>query len=58
MHQKIAVTTVYVTHDQSEAMTMGDTVVVMKDSVIQQAASPLEVHNRPANASGSLDRQR
>jgi multiple sugar transport system ATP-binding protein len=44
------VTTVYVTHDQSEAMTMGDTVVVMKDGIIQQAASPLEVYNKPANA--------
>jgi multiple sugar transport system ATP-binding protein len=57
MDQKIAVTTVYVAHDQSEAMTMGDTVVVMKDGVIRQAASPLEVYNGPANASGSLDRQ-
>jgi ABC-type molybdate transport system ATPase subunit len=47
MDQKIAVTTVYVAHGQSEAMTMGDTVVVMKDSVIQQAASLLEVYNRP-----------
>ena len=50
MHQEIGVTTVYVTHDQSEAMTMGDTIVVMKDGVIQQAASPLEVYNKPANA--------
>jgi multiple sugar transport system ATP-binding protein len=50
MHQDIGVTTVYVTHDQSEAMTMGDTVVVMKDGIIQQAASPLEVYNKPANA--------
>jgi multiple sugar transport system ATP-binding protein len=50
MHQEIGVTTVYVTHDQSEAMTMGDTIVVMKDGVIQQAASPLDVYNKPANA--------
>jgi multiple sugar transport system ATP-binding protein len=57
MDQKIAATTVFVAHDQSEAMTMGDTVVVMKDGAIQQAASPLEVYNGPANASGSLDRQ-
>ena len=49
MHHEIGVTTVYVTHDQSEAMTMGDTVVVMKDGLIQQAASPLEVYNKPAN---------
>jgi len=50
MHQEIGVTTVYVTHDQSEAMTMGDTIVVMKDGVIQQSASPLVVYNKPANA--------
>ena len=50
MHQDIGVTTVYVTHDQSEAMTMGDTIVVMKDGVVQQAASPLIVYNKPANA--------
>ena len=49
MHREIGVTTVYVTHDQSEAMTMGDTVVVMKDGVIQQSASPLVVYNKPAN---------
>jgi multiple sugar transport system ATP-binding protein len=49
MHQEVGVTTVYVTHDQSEAMTMGDTIVVMKDGVVQQAASPLEVYNKPAN---------
>ncbi len=49
MHQEIGVTTVYVTHDQSQAMTMGDTIVVMKDGVVQQAASPLEVYNKPAN---------
>ena len=49
MHHEIGVTTVYVTHDQSEAMTMGDTIVVMKDGVIQQSASPLIVYNQPAN---------
>jgi multiple sugar transport system ATP-binding protein len=49
MHQEIGVTTVYVTHDQSEAMTMGDTIVVMRDGIIQQAASPLEVYNKPVN---------
>ena len=49
MHHEIGVTTVYVTHDQSEAMTMGDTIVVMKDGVIQQSASPLVVYNQPAN---------
>jgi multiple sugar transport system ATP-binding protein len=42
-------TTIYVTHDQEEAMTMGDRVVVMKDGVIQQSGPPLEVYHRPAN---------
>ena len=49
MHQEIRTTTIYVTHDQSEAMTMGDLIIVMKDGVIQQAAPPLEVYNNPAN---------
>jgi len=42
-------TTIYVTHDQEEAMTLGDRVVVMKDGVIQQCGPPLEVYQRPAN---------
>jgi multiple sugar transport system ATP-binding protein len=50
MHQETETTTIYVTHDQSEAMTMGDVIVVMKDGVIQQAAPPLEVYNNPANS--------
>jgi multiple sugar transport system ATP-binding protein len=49
MHQEVRTTTVYVTHDQSEAMTMGDLIIVMKDGVVQQAAAPLEVYNSPAN---------
>jgi multiple sugar transport system ATP-binding protein len=49
MHQEIQTTTVYVTHDQSEAMTMGDRIIVMKEGVIQQSAPPLEVYNHPAN---------
>ena len=49
MHHEVGTTTIYVTHDQSEAMTMGDTIVVMKDGTIQQAAPPLEVYNEPAN---------
>jgi multiple sugar transport system ATP-binding protein len=49
MHQDIQTTTVYVTHDQSEAMTMGDLIFVMKEGAIQQAAPPLEVYNNPAN---------
>src|SRR5207244_11086050 len=47
MHQDLGITTVYVTHDQSEAMTMGSRIVVMKDGIIQQAASPLDVYNHP-----------
>jgi multiple sugar transport system ATP-binding protein len=49
MHHELGVTTVYVTHDQAEAMTMGTQIVVMNEGVIQQAASPLEVYNNPAN---------
>ncbi len=49
MHHETGTTTVYVTHDQSEAMTMGSRIVVMKDGLIQQAAPPLEVYRRPAN---------
>jgi multiple sugar transport system ATP-binding protein len=49
MHHELGVTTVYVTHDQAEAMTMGTKIVVMSEGVIQQAASPLEVYNNPAN---------
>jgi len=49
LHRRLKTTTIYVTHDQEEAMTLGDRVVVMKDGVIQQCASPLEVYDRPAN---------
>jgi multiple sugar transport system ATP-binding protein len=49
LQQRLGVTTVYVTHDQVEAMTMGDRVAVMKDGVLQQVGSPLEVYDRPAN---------
>ena len=49
MHQELGITTVYVTHDQAEAMTMGTQIVVMDEGVIQQAASPLEVYDRPSN---------
>jgi multiple sugar transport system ATP-binding protein len=43
------VTSVYVTHDQVEAMTLGDRVVVMKDGVVQQVGEPLELYNTPSN---------
>jgi multiple sugar transport system ATP-binding protein len=49
LHVELGSTTVYVTHDQEEAMTLGDRVVVMKDGVIQQCASALEIYHRPAN---------
>jgi multiple sugar transport system ATP-binding protein len=49
LHQRLKTTTVYVTHDQIEAMTMGDTIVVLRDGVVQQAGAPLEVYDRPAN---------
>ncbi len=49
LHRRLATTTVYVTHDQEEAMTLGDRVVVMKDGVIQQCAPPLELYERPVN---------
>ncbi len=49
LHRRVQTTTVYVTHDQEEAMTLGDRVVVMKDGVIQQCGSPFEVYERPVN---------
>lgn len=49
IHHELGITTVYVTHDQSEAMTMGSRIVVMKDGAIQQSAPPIEVYRRPAN---------
>lgn len=49
LHRRLATTTIYVTHDQEEAMTLGDRVVVMKDGRILQCASPLEVYEHPVN---------
>ncbi|MGH6763723.1 MAG: ABC transporter ATP-binding protein [Phyllobacterium sp.] len=49
LHKRIGVTTVYVTHDQVEAMTMADRVVIMQDGIIQQIAAPDELFNDPAN---------
>jgi multiple sugar transport system ATP-binding protein len=49
VHQKVRTTTVYVTHDQVEAMTLGTRVVVMKDGRVQQIGEPLELYGRPAN---------
>ncbi|MGZ5239438.1 MAG: ABC transporter ATP-binding protein [Caldimonas sp.] len=49
LHQRLRTTSVYVTHDQIEAMTMGDRIVVMKDGRIEQIGSPLELYDYPAN---------
>jgi multiple sugar transport system ATP-binding protein len=49
LHRRLRTTAIYVTHDQEEAMTLGDRVVVMKDGTIQQIGRPLEVYERPAN---------
>ncbi len=49
LHTKLQSTMIYVTHDQTEAMTMGDRIVVMKDGVIQQVADPLRLYEHPAN---------
>ena len=49
LHQRLKTTFIYVTHDQTEAMTMGDKIVVMKDGVIQQVASPQEIYDFPIN---------
>jgi multiple sugar transport system ATP-binding protein len=50
LHRRLKTTTVYVTHDQIEAMTMADRLVVMRNGVIEQIGTPLEVFDRPANA--------
>ncbi len=50
LQRRLGVTTVYVTHDQTEAMTMGDRVVVLKDGILQQCASPRDLFTHPINA--------
>ncbi|NHZ34939.1 ABC transporter ATP-binding protein [Massilia rubra] len=49
MHQRLGTTIVYVTHDQIEAMTLGDKIAVMRDGVVQQYGSPQEIYDRPDN---------
>ena len=50
LHERLGVTVVYVTHDQSEALTMSDRVAVFNDGIIQQLASPADLYERPENA--------
>ena len=49
LHQRLKTTTIYVTHDQVEAMTMADKIVVMRDGVIEQMGTPLDLYDRPQN---------
>jgi len=49
LHQRLKTTSVYVTHDQIEAMTMADQIVVMHDGIVEQTGGPLELYDRPAN---------
>jgi multiple sugar transport system ATP-binding protein len=49
LHQRLKTTTVYVTHDQIEAMTMADRIVVMRDGYVEQAGTPLELYDQPQN---------
>jgi len=49
IHQRVGKTTIYVTHDQVEAMTMGDRIVVMKDGLLQQIGTPQDLHDHPLN---------
>jgi multiple sugar transport system ATP-binding protein len=50
LHTRLETTMIYVTHDQVEAMTMGDRIVVMKDGLIQQVATPTDLYDNPSNA--------
>jgi multiple sugar transport system ATP-binding protein len=49
LHQRLRTTSIYVTHDQIEALTMADKIVVMRDGIIEQTGHPLELYDRPAN---------
>ena len=49
LHQRLGITTIYVTHDQTEAMTLGDRVVVLDDGVVQQVDTPEQLYRQPAN---------
>ena len=49
LHSNLGVTMIYVTHDQTEAMTMGDKIVVLKDGIVQQIGKPVTIYNQPTN---------
>ena len=49
LHKELETTIIYVTHDQTEAMTLGTRIVVMKDGIVQQVEAPIELYNNPAN---------
>ncbi|MCW1065544.1 sugar ABC transporter ATP-binding protein, partial [Streptococcus anginosus] len=49
LQRSLGVTTVYVTHDQTEALTMGDRIAVLKDGVLQQVGTPRDMYEHPAN---------
>lgn len=49
LHKRLKATMIYVTHDQVEAMSMGDRLIVLKDGIVQQIGTPLEIYDRPAN---------
>ena len=49
LHQRLETTIIYVTHDQTEAMTLGTRIVVMKDGVVQQVDSPQNLYDKPCN---------
>jgi multiple sugar transport system ATP-binding protein len=49
LHKRLDATMIYVTHDQVEAMSMGDRLIVLKDGIVQQIGAPLEIYDRPAN---------
>ncbi|MBQ7269265.1 MAG: polyamine ABC transporter ATP-binding protein [Bacteroidales bacterium] len=50
MHKKLGITFIYVTHDQEEALTLSDTIVVMNEGIIQQIGTPIDIYNEPVNA--------
>jgi multiple sugar transport system ATP-binding protein len=50
LHQRLGTTTLYVTHDQVEAMTMADRIIVLKDGIVEQSGAPLELYDQPRNA--------